>query len=163
MRVLAGVLAGACAGPVNELRETSPVRPDAAAGLRLSVASTLTPDAPLEAKPCELPTIPGNACPEPEPEAHPHQQPRAPVTHSPTEPLPGHPAAHSHRTLPATPAPEPAQTRKTSDSRVLDPVCGMRIEPAKAAGSVTIKGVTTHFCSAICKRTFLARLDGGTP
>jgi YHS domain-containing protein len=41
----------------------------------------------------------------------------------------------------------------------------MLIDPKKAAGgSVTRNGVTTHFCSAVCKRTFLARVsDGGTP
>jgi Cu+-exporting ATPase len=47
---------------------------------------------------------------------------------------------------------------------VIDPVCGMKVNPATAAHSVTVNGRTTSFCSLPCKRTFLAGLtDGGTP
>lgn len=37
---------------------------------------------------------------------------------------------------------------------VLDPVCGMRIKPADAAGTSEHAGKTVHFCSAGCKRRF---------
>lgn len=37
---------------------------------------------------------------------------------------------------------------------VTDPVCGMTIEPAKAAGTSTYEGKTVHFCSASCKQKF---------
>lgn len=35
-----------------------------------------------------------------------------------------------------------------------DPVCGMPIEPAKAAGKLDHGGNTYYFCSAHCQRTF---------
>ena len=35
--------------------------------------------------------------------------------------------------------------------RVTDPVCGMKIDPAKAAGSVRHKGRAVHFCSKGCQ------------
>lgn len=35
-----------------------------------------------------------------------------------------------------------------------DPVCGMTLEPAKAAGQVDHAGTTYHFCSTKCQRTF---------
>ena len=37
---------------------------------------------------------------------------------------------------------------------VLDPVCGMTIDPADAAGTSELGGTTYHFCSSACKRTF---------
>ena len=40
--------------------------------------------------------------------------------------------------------------------RVLDPVCGMRIDPAKAAATVRHGGVEYHFCSEGCARRFQA-------
>lgn len=42
---------------------------------------------------------------------------------------------------------------------VLDPVCGMRIEPSTAAGTSTHNGKTVHFCSAGCKQKFDANPD----
>ena len=36
----------------------------------------------------------------------------------------------------------------------LDPVCGMTIDPATAAGSSSFEGQTIHFCSQTCKTTF---------
>ena len=35
-----------------------------------------------------------------------------------------------------------------------DPVCGMTLEPAKAAGKLVHAGNTYYFCSAQCQRTF---------
>jgi YHS domain-containing protein len=37
---------------------------------------------------------------------------------------------------------------------VRDPVCGMMIDPARAAGSSTWQGTTYYFCSDACKQTF---------
>jgi YHS domain-containing protein len=35
-----------------------------------------------------------------------------------------------------------------------DPVCGMNIDPAKAAGSSNYEGKTIFFCNPGCKRKF---------
>jgi Cu+-exporting ATPase len=37
---------------------------------------------------------------------------------------------------------------------VIDPVCGMTVDPARAAGSSTYGGQTFHFCSPSCKAKF---------
>lgn len=37
-----------------------------------------------------------------------------------------------------------------------DPVCGMQVDPAKAAGRAEHKGKTYYFCSAGCKTKFEA-------
>ncbi len=37
---------------------------------------------------------------------------------------------------------------------VKDPICGMTIDSAKAAGSSVFQGKTFYFCSAGCKTTF---------
>ena len=37
---------------------------------------------------------------------------------------------------------------------VKDPVCGMDIEPATAAGKSEYKGQTYYFCSPGCKKSF---------
>ena len=37
---------------------------------------------------------------------------------------------------------------------VKDPVCGMDIDPATAAGKSEYKGQTYYFCSAGCKKSF---------
>jgi Cu+-exporting ATPase len=42
----------------------------------------------------------------------------------------------------------------STNAAALDPVCGMTIDPANAAGSSTFNGKTIHFCSQSCKRTF---------
>jgi YHS domain-containing protein len=39
---------------------------------------------------------------------------------------------------------------------VIDPVCGMSVEPASAAASTEIDGVTYHFCSSGCHDAFVA-------
>jgi P-type Cu+ transporter len=38
----------------------------------------------------------------------------------------------------------------------IDPVCGMTVDPAKAAGHVDYKGTTYHFCSKHCVHAFKA-------
>jgi YHS domain-containing protein len=45
-------------------------------------------------------------------------------------------------------------TKGTTDNRVTDPVCGMRIDPATAAGSSEYKGQRYFFCSTGCKSSF---------
>jgi P-type Cu+ transporter len=35
-----------------------------------------------------------------------------------------------------------------------DPVCGMQVDPTKAAGTSLYQGTTYVFCSAACKRKF---------
>ncbi|MFZ5475274.1 MAG: heavy metal translocating P-type ATPase [Myxococcota bacterium] len=42
------------------------------------------------------------------------------------------------------------------DSLVLDPVCGMRVDPARAAASVEHGGRTVYFCSTRCRDRFVA-------
>ncbi len=37
---------------------------------------------------------------------------------------------------------------------VKDPVCGMEVDPAQAAGSVEYKGQTYYFCAPGCQRAF---------
>lgn len=37
---------------------------------------------------------------------------------------------------------------------VKDPVCGMEIDPATAAGKSEYKGQTYYFCAPGCKRSF---------
>ncbi len=37
-----------------------------------------------------------------------------------------------------------------------DPVCGMAVDPAKAAGTSVHEGKTYHFCSASCRGRFEA-------
>jgi len=49
-----------------------------------------------------------------------------------------------------------AQPAKT----VVDPVCGMTIDPSKAAGKSEHKGTTYFFCSDHCKKTFDADPEG---
>jgi P-type Cu+ transporter len=48
--------------------------------------------------------------------------------------------------LPANPA----------GNAVKDPVCGMTVDPARAAGAATHEGVTYHFCSTHCLEKFRA-------
>ena len=39
-------------------------------------------------------------------------------------------------------------------ARELDPVCGMEVDPLKAAGSVEYQGATFFFCSQACAAKF---------
>lgn len=41
-----------------------------------------------------------------------------------------------------------------NDTQVTDPICGMQIDPAQAAGTSEYQGQTYYFCSAGCKRQF---------
>ncbi|HLU69925.1 MAG TPA: YHS domain-containing protein, partial [Fibrobacteria bacterium] len=41
-----------------------------------------------------------------------------------------------------------------SSPRVLDPVCGMLIDPATAAGHSEYNGQTIYFCNPGCKKKF---------
>ena len=48
-------------------------------------------------------------------------------------------------------------TQPTSTATaVLDPVCGMFVDPASAAGAATYGGETYAFCSVFCKTAFEA-------
>ena len=51
-------------------------------------------------------------------------------------------SAHTHRPTAVAPA------------EVLDPVCGMQVDPAKAAGTSQYGGKTYYFCSKGCKTKF---------
>jgi len=44
----------------------------------------------------------------------------------------------------------------------IDPVCGMKVDPAKAAGSSVFAGVTQYFCSKGCKAKFDANPSSWT-
>ena len=37
---------------------------------------------------------------------------------------------------------------------MVDPVCGMQVDPAKAAGKSDYDGKTYYFCSKMCKAKF---------
>jgi Cu+-exporting ATPase len=51
---------------------------------------------------------------------------------------------------------EPVDHKGMPAAKVLDPVCGMRIEIEKAVASEEYAGSTHHFCSAQCHRLFRA-------
>ncbi len=42
----------------------------------------------------------------------------------------------------------------TTSSTQIDPVCGMEVDPSRAAGSSVYAGRTTYFCSPGCKAKF---------
>ena len=41
-----------------------------------------------------------------------------------------------------------------ADDKVKDPVCGMKIDPASAAGQIEREGQTYYFCSEHCLANF---------
>jgi Cu+-exporting ATPase len=45
---------------------------------------------------------------------------------------------------------------ETSKSKVIDPVCGMAIDPASAPASADYEGKTYYFCCASCRQKFLS-------
>lgn len=45
-------------------------------------------------------------------------------------------------------------TPNATDTLVTDPICGMLIDPAAAAGSSQLDGTTHYFCSTSCKSEF---------
>ena len=47
-----------------------------------------------------------------------------------------------------------APQKETQIAKVTDPVCGMQIDPAEAAGKSEYKGKTYYFCNPYCKKTF---------
>jgi YHS domain-containing protein len=54
----------------------------------------------------------------------------------------------------------PGEERPAAEpTPVIDPVCGMRVEPATAAGSAEHRGVTYWFCSPGCRDAFVADPD----
>jgi P-type Cu+ transporter len=60
-----------------------------------------------------------------------------------------HEGQHGHQ--PPAPSPETAV-----DTRPIDPVCGMRVTPEKAAGSHVFEGTTYYFCGKSCLAKFQA-------
>ncbi len=44
-------------------------------------------------------------------------------------------------------------------TKTIDPVCGMTVDPAKAAGKFDLKGQTYYFCSSGCLKKFQANPD----
>ena len=46
------------------------------------------------------------------------------------------------------------ETHSTASSTVIDPVCGMRVDPARAAGSHQYRGHTYFFCARSCLEKF---------
>ncbi|MCL6544577.1 MAG: YHS domain-containing protein [Bryobacteraceae bacterium] len=44
--------------------------------------------------------------------------------------------------------------QQQAPAKVIDPVCNMQIDPAKAAAKSEYKGQTIYFCSDHCKRKF---------
>jgi Cu+-exporting ATPase len=46
------------------------------------------------------------------------------------------------------------QQAEAAKTTVVDPVCGMEIDPASAAGKSEYKGNTYYFCNEQCKKTF---------
>ena len=44
-------------------------------------------------------------------------------------------------------------------SMVIDPVCGMRIDPDDAAATVEVKAKSYYFCSQACRDVFIADPD----
>jgi Cu+-exporting ATPase len=64
-----------------------------------------------------------------------------------------HQDAHSHTETPSNHEP----------STATDPVCGMKVDPAKAAGTVRHRGRTFHFCSKSCQAKFEAEPDRYLP
>lgn len=47
-----------------------------------------------------------------------------------------------------------AMTKAEATGPVKDPVCGMEIDPASAAGSSEYRGQTHYFCNLNCKQSF---------
>ena len=45
-------------------------------------------------------------------------------------------------------------TQGTQPAQAIDPICGMQVDPATAAGSSEYQGVTYYFCWTGCKRQF---------
>ncbi len=46
------------------------------------------------------------------------------------------------------------QSRKEITNMAKDPICGMEVDPKKAAAKTDYKGQTYYFCAPGCKTTF---------
>ena len=53
-----------------------------------------------------------------------------------------------------------AEMREDKSGSEIDPVCGMTVNPATAAGSFNHAGKTYYFCSAGCLQKFIAQSQG---
>ena len=51
---------------------------------------------------------------------------------------------------------EPVHNRPAPQAQAHDPVCGMVVDPSKAAASVAYQGATFYFCSQGCATKFRA-------
>jgi Cu+-exporting ATPase len=54
---------------------------------------------------------------------------------------------------------EQVNNRTMQQPEVLDPVCGMKVDPSKAAASIEHQGATAYFCSNGCAAKFRAAPD----
>jgi Cu+-exporting ATPase len=54
---------------------------------------------------------------------------------------------------------EQVNNRIMQQPDVLDPVCGMKVDPSKAAASIEHQGATAYFCSKGCAAKFRAAPD----
>ncbi len=63
-----------------------------------------------------------------------------------------HPAAHSSTEGSCCSAKNPV----AADGAVIDPVCGMTVDPTTTAHHATYQGTEYHFCSARCRERFVA-------
>jgi len=50
--------------------------------------------------------------------------------------------------------------KNAADDEFIDPICGMTVDPATAAGSFKHKGTTYYFCSKGCLQKFIAQTQG---
>lgn len=60
-------------------------------------------------------------------------------------------ASHDHEAMMRT---EMMDEEERSVEMAKDPVCGMDVDPATAAGSSEYKGETIYFCALSCKKAF---------
>jgi YHS domain-containing protein len=62
--------------------------------------------------------------------------------------------AHGHGGRSQSPDDGDGRRFRSASGRPVDPVCGMEIEPAKAAGTRLVMGQTLFFCSPMCLEAF---------
>ncbi|MFT3712850.1 MAG: hypothetical protein QM817_34795 [Archangium sp.] len=138
------LLCCACAGPEEHRKPTadSALSVEAAAAPRKPAGSVLDAESPLDV---------GDAPAPAKPHQHHGSMPMAPPAEVPApEVKPPAAKPHEHH---VTEAPVPAAV----DEKVEDPVCHMKINPAKAGGgSLTLDGQKNYFCSSSCRSKFVA-------
>ena len=149
-RVVLILMLSACAGPSAHQKPAAGSAQELtqAERVRAPVASTLTPNDPLAAPNCALQNT--AACPELAPEPTQKEEP------------------HHHHHGEADPAPAPSLSPLKSptpgiiaDTKVIDPVCKMKIDPKTAGGgSLWFQGRQHFFCSSSCRRTFISQNPG---